>query len=109
VDAACGQPSGEAAQAHAEHVGDSLFAAEGGDLAERPEAVRPERSPLLDGDEVGGESARLAQGVLAGGRIYLARGGGVGNRGAVPESPDVVVTLDLEGRADADPAPLIDR
>ena len=108
VDAAGGEPAREAAHPDPVQVGDSVLAAEGGDLAERAEAVGLHRPSVLGGQQVGGQAAALSQSVLAGGRVELPGRGSVRYRGAVSQGPDIRVAVHLERGGNADPAPLVE-
>src|SRR5512132_3658856 len=98
------EPAEEAGEAEADHVGDALVTAERGHLAEHSVAVG---LPLAD--EVLGEAAGLAERVLRGGRIDVARRGGVGDRGSVADRPDMLVPVDPQRLVHLDAAALVER
>ncbi len=97
-------PAGKAAEAKAEDIGDPLVAPERRHLAEHPVAIRLGRPR-----QVLREPSRLAQRVLGGRRVGLARRRLVRHCGAVPERPHVLASLDPEIAVDADPSALVQR
>src|ERR671923_933399 len=99
------EPAGEAAQPHAEHVGDPLVAAKRRHLAEHAVAVRAG----LAAAEVPGQAPRLAERVLAGRRGGLPGGGRVRNARAVAEGPDPLEPLHAQRAVDDDAAALVER
>src|SRR3954471_16841090 len=96
------EPTGEAAQAQAHHVGDALVAAERRDLAQHAVVVR-----LRSACDVLREAPRLTQRMLAGRRVRI-RAARVRDAGAVPERPDAVEAANAQELVDLDAAALVE-
>src|SRR5215218_9504977 len=103
------EPGHEAALLDAEGLRHRLVATEVDHEAEGFEGERPPLALPERGGHVARDVVALAHGVLGGRGAPAVGVGGVGDRCAVADRPDVLASLDLRALVDPDPALLVQR